>query len=97
MAVTTSDMKFYYSGGLSNSDPLLSTGGEKSDIEIVLSPTKNNLFDDVSSGELITGATEYRCIYLANDHPTDTLSDTLLWIQANTPSADTAIAIGWAA
>ena len=95
MPVTLSDMKYYYSGGLSNSDPLLSTGGEKSDLEAVLSPTKNNLFDDVTSDELITGVTEYRCIYLANDNATDTLQDVLLWVQANTPSDDTAIAIGW--
>lgn len=53
-----------------------------------------NYFDDVSSAEAGTGDTEYRCIYVKNNHGTLTLQGAKIWIQTNTPSADTTVNIG---
>lgn len=92
MAVTASDMKFRLSGGLSNTDQNASIGGAISETDVV-SNTLQNLFDNVSGAQAASGITEYRCIYILNDHATDTINSLVIWIQSNTPSADTIIAI----
>lgn len=52
-------------GGVSNSDPNLSLGGEHSSVAVAV-PPMNNIFDDVSAAEASTGDTEYRAIDLTN-------------------------------
>lgn len=94
MAVIASDMKYLLSGGAANTDPNDALGGKISSTEVVISPTKNNLFDDVSSAEASSGKVEYRCLYVFNDHSTDGLTSGKLWISQNTPSSGTLIAIG---
>lgn len=89
MAIISTDLKYYLSGGAANADPILSLGGIKS---TTIMPV--GIFDDVSSAEAGTGRIEYRCIYLNNNHATLSLLGAKLWIQTNTPSADTDIAIG---
>lgn len=54
----------------------------------------SNMFDDVQGPEATAGRTEYRCAYVYNAHPTDTMTGTVVWIVANTPSISTAIEIG---
>ena len=93
MAVIASDMKFYLSGGSGNTNPNASLGAGRSTTEIV-SNTLQNLFDNVSGPESVSGDTEYRCFYLRNTNGTDTLEDVGIWIDSNTPSASTVIAIG---
>jgi hypothetical protein len=92
MAVTQSDIEFRLSGGSSNSDPNASIGGIMSSTEIV-DDTVANLFDNVTGGEAASGSVEYRCFYIVNTHGTDSLSGVKLWIESNTPSADTVIDI----
>ena len=53
----------------------------------------NKLFDDVSRPESVAGDIEYRCFYVKNAHGADSMASCLLWINADTPGADT-IAIG---
>lgn len=65
MAVTSSDLKAYLSGGASNADPRLSIGGAKSSVE-VSATALNNLFDDVTGTEATAGVTRYRVIYVQN-------------------------------
>ena len=89
MPVTASDIKFRLSGGASNADQNLSLGGAKSSNEASAS-----LFDNVSSAEASAGDTEYRCFYVHNASATNTMLDTKVWIQANTPSGDTELRIG---
>jgi hypothetical protein len=89
MPIVSSDIKYRLSGGASNSDPLLSLGGAKSSVDAPL-----NLFDDVSSAEALAGDVEYRCFYIHNNHGTLTLQNAFVWIQSNTPSNDTDVAIG---
>lgn len=94
MAVVASDIKYMLSGGAANTDPNDSLGGKISNTEIVMSPDLNNLFDDVSAEQALTGSVEYRCLYIKNDNGSDNLTSGKVWISANTPSAGTEIAIG---
>lgn len=89
MAIVAGDIKFFLSGGGGNSDPDASLGGVISSTEIVAA-TLNNLFDDVSGDESASGDTEYRGFYVKNDHGSLTWQNVVVWIQTETPSADTA-------
>ena len=88
MAIVSTDIQYRLSGGASNSDTALSLGGVKS------STAASNYFDDVSSTEASAGDTEYRCVYVHNNHGTLSLIGAKVFIQTNTPSSDTDIAIG---
>ena len=88
MAIVASDIKQRLSGGASNTDPAASIGGAKSSTD-----APSGLFDDVSSAEAAAGDTEYRCVYIHNNHGSLTLTGAKVWIKTNTPSADTAIAL----
>ena len=88
MAIVSTDIQYRLSGGSSNSDPAASLGGVKS------STAASNYFDDVSSAEASAGDTEYRCVYVHNNHGTLSLIGAKVFIQANTPSSDTDVAIG---
>lgn len=89
MAIVSSDIKYRLSGGSSNTDPAASLGGVKSSTDASAS-----IYDDVTSAEASSGDTEYRCIYVHNNHGTLTYLGSKVWIQTNTPSADTDVAIG---
>lgn len=89
MAIISSEIQYRLSGGAANSDPNASLGGVKSSTAIV-----STLFDDVSSAEAGTGLVEYRCFYIHNANATLTLIAPKIWIQTNTPSATTTVAIG---
>lgn len=57
--------------------------------------TTHNLWDVVSSAESSAGDTEYRCIYVKNTNTNSlTLQNAKVWIQTQTPSADTSVEIG---
>lgn len=89
MPIQSTDIKFHLSGGAGNANPAASLGGIISATVV----TVNDLFDDVSSAEASAGDVEYRCIYVKNTHGTLTLLGAKLWIQTQTPSADTDVAI----
>jgi hypothetical protein len=93
MPITSTDLKFHLSGGAANSDPNAALGGAISTTQIV-DATVANLFDNVSSAESAVGDTEYRCFYVKNTHATLTLQVAKVYIQTNTPSADTSAEIG---
>ena len=88
MAIVSTDIQYRLSGGSSNSDPAASLGGAKSSV------AASNYFDDVSSAEASAGDTEYRCVYVHNNHGTLSLIGAKVFIQTNTPSSDTDVAIG---
>lgn len=92
MPITSTDIVYRLSGGAANSDPLASLGGAKSSVA-----AGSSLFDDVSSAEASAGDIEYRLVYVHNAHATLTLLGAKVWIQTNTPSANTDAAIGLAA
>lgn len=92
MPIETADIVYRLSGGGSNSDPALSLGGAKSSVA-----SGSSIFDAVSSAEAGAGDIEYRLVYVHNAHATLTLLGAKVWIQTNTPSANTDAAIGLAA
>lgn len=89
MAIISTDIIYRLSGGAANADPLLSLGGAKSSVA-----ASANIFDDVSSAEALAGDIEYRCFYIHNAHATLSYLAPKIWIQTNTPSLDTTVAIG---
>ena len=95
MPIVEADIKYRLSGGAANSDVNASLGGAKSSVEVV-DATLHNLFDLVSGDEADPGDTEYRCIYVHNGHGSLSLQSAVVWIETNTPSTDTALAIALA-
>lgn len=89
MAIIASEIQYRLSGGAANSNPNAALGGIKSS-----TAWTTTLFDDVSSAEATAGSVEYRCFYVHNANATLTLIAPKVWIQANTPSATTTVAIG---
>lgn len=88
MAIVSADIKYRLSGGGSNADPAASIGGAKSSNDMA-----STIFDDVSSAEALAGDIEYRCVYVHNNHGSLSYTTPKVWIQSNTPSADTTIEI----
>lgn len=89
MPIVSGDIAYRLSGGASNSDQNASLGGVKSSNAVSAS-----LFDLVGSAEASAGDTEYRCLYVHNGHGSLTMLNSVIWIQSNTPSTDTDLAIG---
>lgn len=84
--ITQSQVKFYKS---SDTD---SVGGDISATEIT-DNVLNNLFDDVLGDETITGAVEYRKIFIKNTNPDTQLQSVKVWIEQLTDSEDDEIHI----
>lgn len=89
MPIAGSDIQYRLSGGAANTDPLAALGGAKSSTSAGAS-----ILDNVLSSEGTAGDVEYRCVYVHNNHGTLTMLSPKIWVQANTPSADTTIDIG---
>lgn len=78
--IQPSDIIITYSGGSSNSNPLLSLGGDPSSIEI--GSLINNLFRDITPSEASAGYVDYRCFYVFNDSSTETFYNVLTGIDS---------------
>lgn len=78
MPINASDISLVLSGGPNNSNPYLSLGDNPSATRVV-SSNLNNLFDDVSADQAVTGEDDYRCVYLFNDG-TDSVYSIEVWI-----------------
>ncbi len=89
MPIISTDIEYRLSGGAGNASPLASLGGAKSATE-----AGAGLFDNVDSVEAAAGDVEYRCYYVHNAHATLTMLSAKAWLQVNTPSGDTVLAIG---
>ena len=91
MAVASSEIKIYLSGGGGNTNPNLSLGGAISSTE-----WGSNIFDNLDATEASTGDVEVRCVYVRNTNATDTLYSAVVWISTNTPSSYSEAAIALA-
>lgn len=91
MAILTTDLKYYQSGGAGNTTPDNSLGGIISTTEVA-DGALHGLFDIVDSAESTSGDTEYRCIYLKNTSAL-TLLGAYIYVSSNTTSTDTSISI----
>jgi hypothetical protein len=89
MSILTTDIKFRLSGGSANSNPDASLGGAISSIDAAAT-----IFDKVNGAESAAGDVEYRLIYPRNQHGSLTLVNAMAWVQADTTSAQTVIAVG---
>lgn len=92
MSVLSTDIKFRLSGGAANSDPNASLGGAVSSVDIT-NNTLQNLFDNVTGDEHEAGDTEYRAFFVKNN-AAETAYNVKIWIEQNTPSAESEITIG---
>ena len=90
MPITSSDIKLPISGGASNSSQNAALGGALS----TTTEASSSLFDSVGSAEALSGDTEYRCFYVKNNHGSLTAQNVKVFLSANTPSAETDLAIG---
>ena len=91
MPIISTDIQYRLSGGASNADVNASLGGAKSSTAV--GTGLHNLFDVVGSAEAAAGDTEYRCVYVHNNHGTLTMQSAKIWISSNTPSTDTSVEI----
>ena len=87
MSITASDIEMYKSNGTD------STGGTITATAIT-DATLNNLFDDVTADEALAGATEYRKIFVKNNHGSLTWTSVIFWRSSNTTSTDDEISLG---
>lgn len=92
MAILEASLKKYHSA--TNSDAAANGGAVDTGAEIT-SGASQNIFPNITDAERITGVTKYRKVYLRNENA-DTYTNVKAWIQANTPSGDTAITISGA-
>lgn len=93
MAVSSTDLLLFLTGGAANSDPNASLGGATSNTQAGV--TLHDLFDAVTPTEALAGDTEYRAIDVKNNHSTDTLFNAVLWISGSTTSTKTIIALAY--
>lgn len=55
---------------------------------LTVEPNLNNLFDDISKDESYAGSVDYRCFYIWNTNPTDTLITAAVYVQSQPSGAD---------
>lgn len=79
MAISTSDIQFFLSGGNNNPRPNSSLGGQPSSFP--LTGGMNSLFSNVTTEEAFAGKTDYRCFYVFNKSETDTLSEVEIYFE----------------
>jgi len=58
------------------------------DIAVSATPM-NTLFSDVNPGQAATGVVQYRCIYIKNNHPTDSIDKLSIYLETDTEGDDT--------
>jgi hypothetical protein len=71
-----------------------SEGGAKSSTPIV-DATDDNVFSDVSNSSRVAGGTEYRKIFIANEHSTDAYAAHSIWISTDPSHSDGYIGLGF--
>ena len=92
MAVLTTDLKQYLSGGAANTSGDASIGGAKS--TTVASTALDGLYNQFIGAETTAGGDFYRCLYLTNDSGTSTLVNATFWLDEVGANANTTATIG---
>lgn len=88
MPVTLSDIALVLSGGVSNTIPSLSLGGNPSVVGFI-ADTIDNLFDNITGDQVSAGQTSYRCFYVFNDNLSSTFSNVKCWVDSQTSNGVT--------
>ena len=76
MPITNEDITYTLSGGNTNSNPLLSLGGERSFFSVV----GTSVFSDVQQTDVTVGYTDYICVYVNNYNTVSTLFETKVFL-----------------
>lgn len=84
MPIADTDILIRLSGGSGNTDPNAALGGVMSTSTVVADNTLHNLFDKVTGAESTAGDTEYRAVYILNNHGSLTLEGAKVWIDSET-------------
>lgn len=92
MPIVPNDIRCRLSGGAGNTNPNASLGGAVSTTEVT-DNSLHNLFDVVLGSEGEAGDTEYRAVFIRNNHATLTLTAAKVYIETQTPSPNTSVAI----
>lgn len=90
MALGDSDITFTFSGGVTNTDPDSSLGGDPSVQPII----GKRLFNDVEEEQTESGLTDYRCLYVHNESNIDTLFEASILIAYTVPG-DVTVQLGF--
>jgi hypothetical protein len=93
MVVAETSVKWYLSGGATNTNPEVSLGGARSNTAILqqrstdATPTLYTLFDGITLSQRQNGYTDYRCAYIRNEGA-QTIINLKLWQNVETPAND---------
>jgi hypothetical protein len=86
MSVVASDMLLMFSVAAATGDSTAGTAatslGDQVSTTQITTNTIGNIFDDVSSAEASAGDVEYRCVFVKNNHATDTSFNTTVTVQS---------------
>jgi len=89
MTLSLDNIKFYQCTTWAEGD---SHGGDIDTENEITSGVEENIFDDVSEAERVSGDTEYRKIFVKNEN-TDTWGAVKAWIESFTPATNDEISI----
>jgi calcineurin-like phosphoesterase family protein/SMP-30/gluconolaconase/LRE-like protein/NHL repeat-containing protein len=92
MVVLPNDIRFFYSGGTDNQNPLASLGGQISTTQII-NESQENVFNNVTLVEADNGLTDYRCFYVKNVG-SELWRNAVIWREQGTQSGFDSIGIG---
>ena len=96
MAILTTDVDVYGSGGTGETDSDLWFGGVRSNTELAPAVAEENLYANVDGTEAAAGSQKYRGLYFRNGHASITLEATTIWISTQTASSETDVKIALA-
>jgi hypothetical protein len=80
MAIIDTDIKYWLSGGASNTNQHLSLGGARSTTTQITDNTLHNAFNLADGTEAAAGSVKFRSFYVENDHATLTLFSAKIFI-----------------
>ena len=93
MPISSSDIKFRYSVAAAAGDTTAGTAagslGDQVSTTVITTAQLQNLFDNVPGSEAAAGRTEYRCVFILNDHATLTLEGASVTIDSQTSGGGT--------
>ena len=93
MSIVASELKFYLTGGASNTDADASLGGAPNfTTGEITTDELNNVFDDVSASESEAGDIEYRAIAIKNTDATINLTEAKIFMATQPTESTIAIA-----
>jgi predicted phosphodiesterase len=86
VVLINTDIGMFLTGGVANTNPALSLGGNVSTTEVV-SDILHSLFRRITDTEASSGITIYRCVAIKNKNATDTMRNVVFYMVADTISA----------